>query len=77
MSDFSGLGRLLIIAGGAIVVVGVVILLLGRLPGLGSLGRLPGDIIVRREGFTFYAPITTMLLISIILSLIANLIFRR
>lgn len=77
MSDLSGLGRLLIIAGGIIVAAGVVLFLLGRLPGIGSLGRLPGDIVVRREGFTFYAPITTMLLLSIILSLIANFIFRR
>lgn len=77
MSDLSGLGRLLIIAGGIIAVAGVALYFLGRLPGIGSLGRLPGDIVVRREGFTFYAPITTMLLLSIILSLIANFIFRR
>lgn len=77
MSDLSGLGRLLIIAGGLIALAGIVFYFLGRFPGIGSLGRLPGDIVVRREGFTFYAPITTMLLVSIILSLIVNFFFRR
>ena len=41
-----------------------------------SLGRLPGDIVIRRENFTFYLPITTMIVISVVLSLIFWL-FRR
>ena len=77
MSDLSGLGRMLIIAGGVIVLAGIVFYLFGRFPGMRWLGRLPGDIVVRREGFTFYAPITTMLIVSIVLSLIANAFFRR
>lgn len=58
----------------ALIVIGIVIVLadilwpwLSQLP----LGRLPGDIVVERPGFRFYLPITTMLLVSLLLSLIA------
>lgn len=68
-----GLGKLLVIAGAVLVVLGVVLLLSGRIPWL---GRLPGDIVVRRENFTFYFPLATSLLISVILSLLLWL-FRR
>jgi hypothetical protein len=59
--------------------LGIVLLLAGLLwPYLVKigLGRLPGDIVIRREGFTFYLPITTSILISIVLSLLFW-IFRR
>lgn len=68
-----GLGKLLIVAGIVLIVVGALLLLAGRLPWL---GRLPGDIYVKREGFSFYFPITTSLLISVALSLLLWL-FRR
>jgi hypothetical protein len=41
-----------------------------------GLGRLPGDILIQREGFTFYAPITTGILVSVILSLVLWLLSR-
>ena len=53
-------GRFLIIAGIALVAIGFLWPYLGRL----GLGRLPGDIVVEREGFRLYVPITTSLLIS-------------
>lgn len=62
-----------------LVVVGIVILAAGLLwPWLSKLplGRLPGDILVEREGFRFYLPITTGLLISLLVSLLVWL-FRR
>jgi hypothetical protein len=62
-----GLGRTLIIVGLAIVVLGVVVSLAGRLPWL---GRLPGDIYVKRENFTFYFPLATSIILSLVLSLI-------
>ncbi len=68
-----GLGKLLIVFGLVLVVVGALLVLAGRLPWL---GRLPGDILVKRENFTFYFPITTSILISIVLSVIFWL-FRR
>lgn len=59
------------------MVMGVVLWLAGRLPGLSPIGKLPGDILIRRENFTFYFPITTSILASIVLSLLAWLLFRR
>lgn len=70
-------GRLLIILGLIIVAVGIVILLAGRLP---FIGHLPGDILIRRGGGSFYFPIVTCLLLSIALTVVLNvltLIFRR
>jgi membrane protein implicated in regulation of membrane protease activity len=66
-------GRLLMIAGAAMVILGALFTLGARLPWL---GRLPGDIIIERPNFRFYFPIATSILISIILSLLAAA-FRR
>jgi hypothetical protein len=59
------IGRLLIIVGAAILVVGLFWPLLGKI----GLGRLPGDIVIEREGFRLYIPIATCLLISALLTL--------
>jgi hypothetical protein len=59
-----GLGRVLMVVGGLVFVVGVVVSLLGRT----GLGRLPGDIVVQRGGFTFYFPIVTSVLLSLLLT---------
>ncbi|HOA35509.1 MAG TPA: DUF2905 domain-containing protein [Bacillota bacterium] len=66
------IGKTLLVIGGLIAATGLLLILFGRL----GLGRLPGDIIVQRERFTFYFPIVTMLLISAILTLLFNLISR-
>jgi hypothetical protein len=68
------LGKLLILLGIVIVVAGVVLLLLGRthLP----LGRLPGDIIYRGKNTTFYFPLATSILLSVVLSLLLYVINR-
>jgi len=66
------IGRLLLLAGAALIVIGLVVTLFGRL----GVGKLPGDIVIRRENFTFYFPIVTSILLSIVLSLIFWL-FRR
>jgi hypothetical protein len=71
--DVSHLGRLLVIGGILLAVLGVVVLLAGRVP---LLGRLPGDIVYRKGGTTFYFPVVTCLLLSLILSLLVSL-FRR
>jgi hypothetical protein len=76
-TDLSGFGKILIGFGAVIMVMGALLLLAGRLPGLGPIGKLPGDILIRRENFTFYFPITTSILASIVLSLLAWLFFRR
>jgi len=58
------MGKLLIIAGLAIAAIGLLVTL--GVP----FGRLPGDIVVRRPGFTFYFPITTSILLSVLLTLV-------
>ena len=68
------LGKLLLVFGGVIVIAGAVLLLAGRLNL--PLGRLPGDFIYRGKSTTFYFPLTTCILISLVLSLIFWL-FRR
>ena len=71
------LGRLLILLGFIVVALGIVILLAGRLP---FIGHLPGDILIRRGGGSFYFPIVTCLLLSIALTVVLNvltLIFRH
>lgn len=70
----AGLGRLLILFGVVAIVAGAVLLLLPRIPWL---GRLPGDIMVERERFTLYVPIATSLIVSIVLTILLNLFFRR
>lgn len=60
------LSKLLVILGVALVILGLLWPLLQKL----GLGRLPGDIVIEREGFRFYLPITTSILISLVLTLI-------
>lgn len=62
-----GLGKSLIVFGLIIAVLGVVLTFAGKIPWV---GRLPGDIYVKRDNFTFYFPLATSILISVILSLI-------
>ncbi len=69
----SDLGRVLIIGGLVLVAVGLLISLAPRLPWL---GRLPGDILIKKESFSFYMPLTTCLLLSVAVSLLLWL-FRR
>ncbi len=68
----AGLGRMLMILGAVIFALGVVVSLLGRT----GLGRLPGDIVVQRPGFTFYFPIVTSILLSLLLTGILWLLRR-
>lgn len=67
------LGKSLIVLGLAIALIGVLLTLAGRIPWI---GRLPGDIYVKRENFTFYFPLATSIVISVILSFILWL-FRK
>lgn len=68
-SQFQGLGKSLIIVGLLLVAVGAIFTLDLNLP----LGRLPGDIRIERENFSFYLPITTSIILSIVLSLLLKL----
>ena len=68
------LGRVLIFLGAAAVLVGVALVFLPRIPWL---GRLPGDILIRRGTFTFYFPLVTCIVVSIVLTVVLNLFWRR
>lgn len=68
----SGLGRSLISIGVVVALLGVVLLFLERF----GIPRLPGDIVIRRGNWTFYFPIATSILLSVVLSLLFYL-FRR
>ncbi len=68
------IGKLLIVLGLVLVLAGVVLTLAGRVPWL---GRLPGDIVVQRGNWTFYFPLATSLLLSVVLTLIFWLLSRR
>ncbi len=70
------LGKLLAIAGVALLVVGGLLMFSDRLSFL-RIGRLPGDVIYRRGNFTFYFPIVTSILISVILTVLFWVFGRR
>lgn len=73
--DTPSVGKLLIVTGVVLVVVGTLLVLVPRLAALG-LGRLPGDIVVKRGRFTLYLPLATCLLLSAIGTLVLWLIAR-
>jgi hypothetical protein len=69
----AGLGKLFLIIGGIIILMGVIIILMPHIP---FFGKLPGDIVIKRDNFSFYFPIVTFLLISIIVTIIVNVILH-
>ena len=84
MPEWSTFGKILIGLGLGIVALGVLLVLVDRIPSLGSifswLGKLPGDISIKRDNFRFYFPIATSIVLSVLLSLLFYLVgwfFRR
>ena len=81
MPDFSGLGKMIVLMGLGLVAIGLVISLIGKWPSEGSwlgwLGRLPGDIFIKRDNFTFYFPLSTSIIISIVGSLLLYFFMKR
>ena len=67
------IGRTLLVVGAVLFVVGLILTFGARIPGL---GRLPGDIVVRKGNFTFYFPLLTSILLSLLLTAILSF-FRR
>lgn len=74
MLDLGPVGKLLIIIGVILVALGLLITFFKQIP---FLGKLPGDILIEKKNFTFYFPLTTSILLSVVLSLILYLISRR
>ncbi len=71
---FDSMAKLLIVMGVVLLVLGGLLLLAGKIP---FLGRLPGDIAFRRGNWGFYFPLTTSIVISLLLTLLFNLFGRR
>lgn len=68
------LGRALVVLGAVIVLIGVLLMWAGKVPWV---GKLPGDLVVRKGGFTLYAPLMTGLVLSLLLTILLNLWTRR
>jgi hypothetical protein len=66
------IGRILILVGIIVLVLGLIFLLLGRTP----IGRLPGDFTFSNGGFTCFVPVVSMILLSLLLTLILNVVIR-
>jgi Protein of unknown function (DUF2905) len=72
----AALGKPLVIIGLLIALLGLLVWGGGSIPLVNRLGRLPGDVYIRRDNFTFYLPITTCILVSIVISLLVGLLRR-
>ena len=77
MGDLSGAGRFLLVSGLVLAAVGALLILAPRVPGFDRLGRLPGDFVVERGPVTIFVPIVSSLVISVLLTIVLNLILRR
>ncbi len=73
MHELQDIGKLLLFLGGAIVILGLVLVLGDRLPWL---GRLPGDIRLERQGWSCFIPIATSIPLSLLLTVLLNVIVR-
>ena len=74
LPDLSTIGKWLIVAGLVLALVGAGLWLVGK-TGL-PLGRLPGDIRIERPGFSFYFPLTSSILVSVVLTVLISLVAR-
>ncbi|MBI2469988.1 MAG: DUF2905 domain-containing protein [Planctomycetes bacterium] len=74
MGELSAFGKILILVGIIMIVVGGLFMFGSKIP---FIGRLPGDIAIQKKNFSFYFPITTSIIISIILSFIMWLLSKR
>lgn len=72
--DIQSLGKVIIVLGVFFVVFGSLILFSPKIP---FIGRLPGDILIKRDNFTFYFPLASSIIISLIITIILNLILGR
>ena len=74
MTSVESLGRLFVLIGILFVLAGALLMLAGKIPWF---GKLPGDILIEKKNFTFYFPVATSILLSILLSIIVWFLGRR
>jgi Protein of unknown function (DUF2905) len=68
------LGKSIILIGAVLIIAGIFMTIAGKIPGV---GKLPGDILIKKENFSFYFPLTTCILLSIIISAIMCLVGKK
>ncbi len=68
------IGRAVVLTGILLIIIGIILIFIHKIP---LIGRLPGDIHIQRKNFTLYFPITTCIVISLILTLIMYLLHKR
>ncbi|MDE2222956.1 MAG: DUF2905 domain-containing protein [Candidatus Omnitrophica bacterium] len=68
------IGKSIIVIGVVLIVAGALITVAGKIPGV---GRLPGDILIKKENFSFYFPLTTCILLSIVISLVMYFLGKK
>jgi hypothetical protein len=68
------LGKNIIVIGIVLVIVGIFLTVAGKIPGV---GKLPGDIFIKKENFSFYFPLTTCILLSVILSAVMYFLGKK
>jgi hypothetical protein len=73
MIGLESIGKMLLVFGGVVLLVGLLFVIMGRVP---YIGRLPGDMFFQKGNFSFYFPLVTSILVSIALTIILNLVFR-
>ncbi len=71
--DVQGTGRILLLSGAFLLFLGLLLIFWSRLP---FLGKLPGDMFLQKDGFQFFFPLVTCIIISIVLTVVLNLVFR-
>ena len=76
MQGFETMGKMLILMGLLVLLVGLIMTFAPKLRIPFLLGRLPGDIRIEREGFSFYFPIVTCIVLSILLTIVLNVVSR-
>jgi len=81
MPEWADVGKAFLVFGGLLALVGLILILTDKLTGtgggLGWFGKLPGDLLIKREHFTLYVPLATSLLISLVVSALLYLLSRR
>jgi len=70
------LGKILIVSGTAAVIIGLIFIYGDKIPVLKYFGKLPGDINIKKENFSFYFPVTTCILLSIVATIIFRIISK-
>lgn len=74
MEPMQSMGKMVLLIGLLMVVVGGLMMGAGK---LFNFGRLPGDIYIQKGNFTFFFPLASMIILSVVLTFLANLLFRR